>query len=244
MLLISNSVAFYYVEQKSISLNETVKPLYYAQTPVTEIFSLETEIESDLVNNVECYITSPVTFSKTTYVSVGSNRYNFTCSFIVSGIGRAEVSIRYSSSPFFSFSSNTVSMVFVEKRDFEPFSPNVGLTNITSKVVMLTKFKVADYFLPKYITKYSIFNNQTNLIQTASTNFTETILEVIEFTTEFFVPDALTYYVSIWIEKFGKQLEIVNPQPYKFVGLFFFSLTPQIQIISHQIMETSWEERL
>jgi hypothetical protein len=97
----------------------------------------------------------------------------------------------------------------------------VAITNVTNNVIMNSNFPSKDYGRNvKFITKFGfsgdLYNNQTK-----ETNYTS-VSNQFQFITDFFIADPASYSLSMWMESFGKQLEVLPPVSYRFIGNSYF----------------------
>jgi hypothetical protein len=225
LLVSKNESIIYYIKQKSINFTNSVKPLFYTEQ-FTEIisFSMNTEIHPSLLNKVKCSLnTSDVYSQVTTYVSSnGNNSHIFNCSFSITTPGRVDAYLEFVEGiEKFSLTSNSLELIFTGKFVFLSFSPTVAITNVTNNVKMNSNFPSKDYGTNvKFITKFGfpgdLYNNQTK-----ETNYTS-VSNQFQFITDFFIADPASYSLSMWMESFGKQLEVLPPVSYKFIGNSYF----------------------
>jgi hypothetical protein len=221
-----NSSVIYYVKQKLITFKDSVKPLFYTDI-ATEMmsFSFNTEIYSSLLKNVKCTLNTSESFTALTKFisSIGNSSHVINCSFTISTPGRYEAFLEYvEGNEKFSLTTNSLELVFTGKFIFLSFSPTVGYTNTSVSVLMSSNFPARNYGKNiKFITKYG-FSSDIYHNETLETNYTVES-NSFQFKSPFFVPNAASYLLSMWMESFGKQLEVLPPVSYKFIDSNFFT---------------------
>jgi hypothetical protein len=221
-LLVSQSPRpLYYIRPKLINFKDPIQPLFYT-SQVTQMISLviNTEVEFSLVNFMRCSLNTTLPFTQTTtYLSSnGTNSHYLNCTFNVATPGRYGVIIQYvEGNTIFSLNSNSVELLFTGKFVMSSFLPSVGITNVTNHVKMTTSFPSKDYGTNvKFVTKYGFLNDIYHN-QTKETNVT-VVGDEFQFNSDFQIQDPATYFISVWMDFFGKQLEVISPVSYKFIG--------------------------
>jgi hypothetical protein len=221
-----NSTVIYFVKQKLITFKDSVKPFFYTEIATDMMsFSFNTEIHSSLLKNVKCSLNTSEAFTASTkhISSIGSSSHVFNCSFSISTPGRYEAFLEYvEENEKFSLTTNSLELIFTGKFVFLSFSPTVGYTNSSLNVLMSSNFPARDYGKNiKFITKYG-FSSDVYHNETLETNFT-VVSNQFQFSSSFFVPYPASYLLSMWMESFGKQLEVLPPVSYKFIDSNFFT---------------------
>jgi hypothetical protein len=118
--------------------------------------------------------------------------------------------------------SNSLELIFTGKFVFKSFSPTVAITNVTNNVKMNSNFPSKDYGTNvKFITKFG-FLSDLYYNQTKETNYTS-VSNQFQFITDFFISEPTSYLLSMWMESFGKQLEVLPPVSYKFIGIIVYN---------------------
>jgi hypothetical protein len=225
-LLVSKSPRLlYYIRPKLINFKDDIKPLFYiAQHTEMISFVINSAVDTSLVNFMKCSLNTTLGFVQTTmYLSSnGTNSHILNCSFNSITPGIFGVLIQYvEGKTIFSLNSNSVDLVFTGKFSISSFLPSVGITNVTNNVLITTNFPSKDYGkIVKFDTKYGFLNDIYHN-QTKETNFT-TVIGQFQFNSIFQIQDATTYYLSVWMDYSGKQLEVISPVSYKFIGNFLF----------------------
>jgi hypothetical protein len=219
LLISNNSISVYYIDQKSINFNFPTTPLFYTSSEVTLTFLINTELDSSLLNKLRCRVnTTTIYTSNIVHISSNGNKSHvFNCSYSSLPIGRIQAFVEFfENDERFSLSSNSLDIVLVSLHNFQGFNPPVSITNVTNNVNMKTNFPSKDYGNARFIAKFG-FESDPYHNRTLETNFT-TILDSYQFTSDFNIQNPSTYQLSIWIEVYGKELLVVSPISYKFIG--------------------------
>jgi hypothetical protein len=209
-----------YIKQEIVKIQQN--PLFYVgeMTDVVSLF-ISTEMDSSLLDYVKCSLNISETYLSTTKFSFnGNNSYTFNCTYSTSTPGKIRAYLEYSEgTTMFSITdleSSLIDFVFTGKFAVSSISPLVGITNVTNNVRMISNFPSRDYGIVTYISKFG-FQSNPYQNQTIETNYT-IVGDKFEFSTIFNILNPSTYSLSVWMMLNGKQLEILSPVLYKFIG--------------------------